>query len=192
MKFKLAIGAIVLMAIAFIVNTAFLRSALTDGYQVSEIKRFLIPMESASNAVAKTLDNNDRRLSVTEMREMLDGQRQAINSFWESLLDPRLDDEEIRARGLVNLSIVLKSGSKLVTTANESRQTDLSPVLVEQIMEISKAESSSGLEFVEDNDYYYVPHLLFDNQGRWIVSLIFKFHKIFALLFLGDGFKLVI
>ena len=177
MKFKLAIGATVLLAIAFVVNTAFLRSALTDGYQVSEIKRFLIPMESASDVIAKTLGNNDRRLSVTEMREMLDLQRQAINSYWQTLLDTGLEDERIRSRGLVDLSIVLKSGSKLVTTASERRQIDLSPVLVEQIMEIAKADSSSGMEFVEDNDYYYVPHLLFDSEGRWIVSLIFQFHK---------------
>jgi predicted MFS family arabinose efflux permease len=33
------------------------------------------------------------------------------------------------------------------------------------------------MEFVEDSNFYYVPHLLFDNQGRWIVSLIFQFHK---------------
>ena len=50
-------------------------------------------------------------------------------------------------------------------------------VLVEQILEIANGESSSGLEFVEDNKFYYVPYLLFDNQGRWIVSLIFQFHK---------------
>ena len=177
MKFKLAIGTAFLLAIAFVVNTAFLRSALTDGYQVSEIKRFLISMETASGAVAKTLGNNDRRLSVTDMRELLDRQRQAINSHWEALLGAELVDKQLRTRGLVHLSIVLKSGSKLVTTASESGSDDLPPVLVEQILEIASGESSTGLEFVEDNRYYYVPHLLFDNQGRWIVSLIFQFNK---------------
>jgi len=177
MKFKLAIGSAILLIIAFVVDTAFLRSALTDGYQVSEIKRFLIPMESASNVVAKTLGDNDRRLSITDMREMLDRQRQSINSNWEALLDSSLENENIRAKGLVNLSIVLKSGSKLVTTANESMIIDLPPVLVEQILEIASGTSSSGLDFVEDNNYYYVPHLLFDDQGRWIVSLIFQFDK---------------
>ena len=176
MKFKLAIGTAFLLAIAFVVNTAFLRSALTDGYQVSEIKRFLIPMETASGVVAKTLGDNDRRLSVTDMREMLDGQRQAINRHWEAKLDTELE-ELVRAQGLVQLSIVLKSGSKLVTTASESASHDLSPVLVEQIMEIASGESSVGLEFIEDNSHYYVPHLLFDSQGRWIVSLIFHFNK---------------
>jgi MFS family permease len=176
MKFKLAIGTAFLLAIAFVVNSAFLRSALTDGYQVSEIKRFLISMETASDEVAKTLGNNDRRLSVTDMRELLDRQRQAFNRHWEALLDTELD-EQLRTSGLVHLSIVLKSGSKLVTTASENASHELSPVLVEQILEIASGESSAGLEFVEDNGHYYVPHLLFDNQGRWIVSLIFQFNK---------------
>ena len=176
MKFKLAIGTAFLLVVAFAVNTAFLRSALTDGYQVSEIKRFLILMETASGVVAKTLGNNDRRLSVTDMLEMLDRQRQAINSHWEALLDSE-PDEQLRARGLVNVSIVLKSGSKLVTTASESLSHDLSPMLIEQILEIASGESSAGLEFIEDNSHYYVPHLLFDDQGRWIVSLIFQFNK---------------
>ena len=120
MRLKLAIGTAFLLIFAFVIDTAFLRSALTDGYQVSEIKRFLIPMESASNAIAKTLGNNDRRMSVAEMEEMLDRQRQAINKHWEALLDTDLDDEYLRAKGLVHLSIVLKSGSKLVTTAREN------------------------------------------------------------------------
>ena len=176
MKFKLAIGTAFLLVIGFVVNTAFLRSALTDGYQVSEIKRFLISMETASGAVAKTLGNNDRRLSVTDMRELLDHQRRAINSHWEALSGAE-PDEQLRAKGLVHLAIVLKSGSKLVTTASESASVDLPPVLVEQILEIASGESSAGLEFVEDNRHYYVPHLLFDNQGRWIVSLIFQFNR---------------
>ena len=186
MRFKLAIGTMVLLALAFVINTAFLRSALTDGYQVSEIKRFLIPMESASNAIATTLGNNDRRMSVTDMRDILDHQRLAINAHWEALLDTELKDEDLRARGLVSLSIVLKSGSKLVSTANENTSIDLAPMLVEQIQEIANGESSGGMEFVEDDNFYYVPHLLFDNQGRWIVSLIFQFHKESLRFSVGD------
>ncbi len=177
MKFKLAIGSAVLLAIAFVVNTAFLRSALTDGYQVSEIKRFLISLESASNAIEKSLGNNDKRLSVTEMRAILDRQRQVINNHWEKLIAPDMDDHDLRANGLVNISIVLKSGSKLVTTASKGKEGDTSAELVEQILEIANGESSAGLEFIEDNDHYYVPHLLVDNQDRWIVSLIFQFQK---------------
>ncbi len=177
MKFKLAIGSAVLLAIAFVVNTAFLRSALTDGYQISEIKRYLIPMESASDAIEMSLGNNNKRLSVAGIREILDRQRQAINSYWEKLIDPDLDDKYLPASGLVNLSIVLKSGSKLVTTTSESPENDASTELVEQILGIANGESSAGLEFLEDNNDYYVPYLLFDNQGRWIASLIFQFQK---------------
>ena len=147
MRFKLAIGTAFLLIVAFVVNTGFLRAAFTDGYQVSEIKRFLIPMETASSAIARALGDNDRRLSITDMRELLDSQRQAINSHWKASLDTE-PDEQLRASGLVNLSIVLKSGSKLVTTASESASRDLSPVLVEQILEIADGESSAGLEFV--------------------------------------------
>ncbi len=177
MKLKLAIGSLVLLIIAFVVNTAFLRSALTDGYQISEIKRFLIPMESSSKAIEKLFGNNNKRLSVADMREILNRQRKAINSHWETLKAPDLNDGFMRARGLVNLSIVLKSGSKLVTTAREHPEIDLSPALVEQILEIANGDSSTGLEFVEDNENYYVPHLLFDNQGRWILSVVFQFQK---------------
>ena len=177
MKVKLAIGSAVLLAVAFIINTAFLRSALSDGYQVSEIKRFLIPMESASDAIEKSFGNNDRRLSVADMREILDRQRQAINRHWGASKDPRLDDKISRASGLVNLSIILKSGSTLVSTASDAADSDTSSVLVEQILEIANGQSSTGLEFVEDKIHYYVPRLLFDNQGRWIVSLIYQFQK---------------
>jgi len=177
MKFKLAIGAAVLLAVAFVVNTAFLRSALSNGYQVSEIKQFLIPMESASDAIEKSLGNNDQRLSVTDMREILAQQQQVINTHWEKLKDPGLDDRYLPSSGLVDISIVLKSGSKLVTTATENTENDTSLVLVEQILEIANGQSSTGLEFIEDNNHYYVPHLLFDNQDRWIVSLIFQFQK---------------
>ncbi len=177
MKFKLAIGSLVLLTIAFVVNTAFLRSALTDGYQISEIKRFLISMELSTKAIEKSFGSNNKRLSVADMREILNRQRKEINSHWETLIGPDLNDGFVRARGLVNLSIVLKSGSKLVTTASESPETDLSPALVEQILEIANADSSAGLEFVEDNKNYYVPHLLFDDQGRWILSVVFQFQK---------------
>ena len=177
MKLKLAMGSAFLLAVAFLVNTAFLGSVLTDGYQVSEIKRFLIPMESSSNAIGKAIGNNNKRLSIADMREILDVQRQAINRHWEVLADPDLDDEYLVASGLVNLSIVLKSGSKLVTTASEGAESELSPSLVEQILEIASGESPVGLEFIEDSNQYYVPYPLLDNQGRWIVSLIFQFHK---------------
>jgi len=177
MKFKLVMGSAVLLAIAFVVNTAFLRSALTDGYQVSEIKRYLIPMEAASESIEKTLGNNDRRLSITEIREVLDRQRQALNQHWEKLTGPGLADGALRARGLVQLSIVLKSGSRLVSTASESKDGDTPRALVEQIQDIANGTASAGMEFVEDNDHYYVPHLLVDNEGRWIVSLLFQFRK---------------
>jgi len=177
MKFRLAIGSAVLLAFAFVVNTAFLRSALMDGYQVSEIKRFLIPMESARNAIEKLLGDNNKRLSITGMREIIDRHRQEINKHWEKLKGPDLDDKYLRANGLVDISIVLKSGSKLVTTASEITGSDTSAEIVEQILEIANGESTAGLEFVEDNNYYYVPHLLVDSQGRWFVSLIFQFQK---------------
>jgi predicted MFS family arabinose efflux permease len=177
MKFKLAIGSAVLLTVAFVVNTAFLRSALTDGYQVSEIKRFLIRLESASDAIGKVLGNNKKRLSITEVREILDLERQAINRFWEELIDPAGDHLDIPSGGLVNLSIVLKSGSKLVTTASEGSEDELSTELIEQVLEIAKGKSTIGLEFVEDLNHYYVPYLLFDGQGRWIVSLIVQLRK---------------
>jgi predicted MFS family arabinose efflux permease len=176
MKFKLAMGAAVLLAIAFIVNTAFLRSALTDGYQVFEIKRFLIQIESASDEIEKVLANN-KRLSVAKMRGILDRQRQAINLRWDKLKASDLDERNLRDNELVDLSIVLRSGSKLVTTASEGTEIETPAKLVEQILEITNGESSAGLEFVEDNDSYYVPRPLFDNQGRWIVSLVFQFQK---------------
>ncbi len=176
MKFKLAMGSAVLLAIALIVNSAFLRSALTDGYQVSEIKRFLVQIESASDAVEKILASN-RRLSVDEMREILDRQRQAIILHWEKLKVSGLDESYLRDNELVNLSIVLRSGSKLVTTASEDAEIDTPSELVEQMLEITNGDSSAGLEFVEDNRSYYVPRLLFDNKGRWIVSLVFQFQK---------------
>jgi len=177
MKFKLAAGSLVLLAIAFAVNTGFLRSALTDGYQVSEIKRYLIPMESSSTSVEQSFVNNDKRLSVADMRKILDRQRLQLNRIWEKSSDSHFEDDQLRAAGLLNLSIVLKSGSRLVSTADEKGLNDLSPALVEQMIEIANGESSSGREFVEDNENYYVPHLLFDKQGRWIVSLVFEFRK---------------
>ena len=177
MKIKLAIGSAVLLSIAFLVNTTFLRSALSDSYQVSEIKRFLIPMESASDAIEKSLGNNDRRLSVADMREILDRQRQAINHHWGKSKDSELDDIYSRSGGPVNLSIILKSGSSLVSTTSETANSNVSPVLLGQILEIANGESPTGLEFVEDNNHFYVPYLLFDNQGRWIVSLIYQFQK---------------
>ena len=176
MRFKLAIGSAVLLTLAFLVNTAFLWSALTDGYQVFEIKRFLIPIESASGAIEKTLGSNNR-LSVAEMRKILDLQRQAINRHWKKTIDPGLAEKSLPGDNLVNLSIVLRSGSKLVTTASESSDRDTPAELVEQILEISRGESLGGLEFVEDNGSYYVPYLLFDNRGRWFVSLVFQFEK---------------
>ncbi len=176
MKTKLAIGSAVLLAIAFIVNSVFLRSALTNGYQVSEIKRFLIQIESASDVIEKAFANNNR-MSVAEMREILDRQRQVIILRWEKLEASDLDERYLHDNELVNLSIVLRSGSKLVTTSSEGTEIDTPPELVEQILEITNGNSSAGLEFIEDNSSYYVPHPLFDNQGRWIVSLVFQFQK---------------
>ncbi len=177
MKSKLAIGSAFLLVVAFVINTAFLRSALTGGYQVSEIKRFLIQMELASNTIEKLLINNSKRMSVADMRNVLDRQRQAINTHQMNLTDTDLEGNLLRSKGLVDLSIVLKSGSKLVTTASESAESYTSPVLVEQILEIANGNSSTGLEFIEDSNHYFVPYLLFDNQDRWIVSLIFQFKK---------------
>jgi len=177
MKFKLLIGSLVLLAIAFAVNTAFLRSALSDGYQVSEIKRYLILMESSSEAIERVFANNDKRLSVAEMREVLDQQRRVFNSQWNEDLDSGRREENNPDDGLVKLSIALKSGSKLVTTSRDKKDKGLPPVLVDQILEIADDKIPGGQEFVEDNEHYYVPHLLFDNQGRWIVSLIYQFRK---------------
>ncbi len=177
MKYKLAIGSMILLIVAFLVNTAFLRSALTDGYQVSEIKRFLIQMESVRHTVEKLLIRSGERLSVSDMRGVLDLQRQEMSARWESLRDPESQDNFFRTNKLVDLSIVLTSGSKLVSTASENSERDTIPDLVEQILEIANSNSSVGLEFVEDSDNYYIPYQLFDNQGRWIVNLIFQFHK---------------
>ena len=165
-----------LLAIACLVNTLFLRSALTDGYQVSEIKRFLIPIESARDSIEKTLGTN-RRLSIAGMREILDRQRQEINQHWERVKDSKLDGGYLRDKNLVNISIVLKSGSKLVTTISEGADRDTPAELIDQIVDISNGEALAGLEFVEDNRHYYVPYLLFDNQGRWFGSLVFQFEK---------------
>ena len=176
MKFKLAIGSALLLAIACAVNTVFLRSALTDGYQVAEIKRFLMPIESARDSIEKTLGSN-RRLSIADMREILDRQRQEINQHWEKVKDSKLDGSYLRDKNLVNISIVLKSGSKLVTTISEGADRDTPAELIEQIVDISNGEALAGLEFVEDNRNHYVPYLLFDNQGRWFGSLVFEFEK---------------
>jgi MFS family permease len=164
------------LALAFLVNTAFLWSALTDGYQVFEIKRFLIPIEAASGSIEKSLGSNER-LSVADMRKILDRQRQAIDLHWQRLKSPGLDSDVLAAHGLVHISIVLKSGSKIVTTASDGAESETPAELVDQIQDISTGESLSGLEFVEDNNSYYVPHLLFDNRGRWFGSLVFHFDK---------------
>jgi len=177
MKLKLATGSAVLLALAFIVNTAFLRAALTDGYQVSEIKRYLIQMETASEAIEKSFINGNKRLSIAEMREVLDNQRRAINRHWAKLNEPARGADFAQPGGLVNLSLVLTSGSKLVSTSSHDTENGTSPVLVDQMLEIANGDSWNELEFVEDTRHYYVPHLLFDSRGRWIVSLIFEFEK---------------
>ncbi len=176
MKLRLAIGSAVLLLIACMVNSAFLRAALTDGYQVAEIKRYLIPTEAARDSIEKTLGTN-RRLSVADMIEILDRQRQAINRHWEKLIDPGLDAGYLQGNNLVDISIVLKSGSRLVTTAAENSEKDTPPELVEQIIDISEGKATAGLDFVEDNDNYYLPYLLFDNKGRWFGGLVFHFDK---------------
>ena len=176
MKFKLTLGSAVLLVIAYIVNGLFLSSALTDGYQVAEVKRYLIPIETARNSIEKTLGTN-RRLSIAEMREILDHQRLEINRQWEKLKNPELDSRFIRENSLVNISIILKSGSKLVSTANQSADRDTPEELVEQIVDISNGKSKAGLDIIEDSNSLYVPYLLFDNQNRWFVSLVFHFEK---------------
>ncbi|MCP4491420.1 MAG: MFS transporter [Gammaproteobacteria bacterium] len=177
MKSKLATGSVFLLIVAFLLNTAFLRSVLIDGYQVDEIKRFLIQMESASKTIENLLINSEKRLSVADMREVLNSQRQDISAQWESLRSPNSVGDYFRVNRLVDLTIVLTSGSKLVTTLNESSESDTLPELVEQILEIANDRHPSGLDFVEDNDSYYIPYPLFDSQGRWIVNLIYQFHK---------------
>ncbi len=176
MRAKLVIGSAALLAIAFVINTAFLLAALSDGYQVSEIKRYLKPVESARNSIEQTLGSNTR-LSVAEMREILDRQRQALNRHWRRIADADPVARFSPDHDLVNLSIVLKSGSKLVTTDRAKGERDTPEELVEQIVEISDGRSLAGLRFVEDSNKYYVPYLLFDNQGRWFVSLVFHFEK---------------
>ncbi len=176
MRAKLVIGSTALLAIAFVINTAFLLAALSDGYQVSEIKRYLEPIESARESIERTLGSNTR-LSVAEMREVLGRQRQALNRHWRGVADVDPEARFSSELDLVNLSIVLRSGSKLVTTDREKGQRDTPEDLVEQIVEISTGRSLTGLGFVEDSDNYYVPYLLFDNQGRWFVSLVFHFEK---------------
>lgn len=176
MKYKVAIGSAVLLAIACLVNAAFLHSALSDGYRVSEIKGFLIPIEAARDRIEKTLGTN-RRLSIADMRRILELQQQEINRHWKETRPPEFDDRDIQALDLVNISIILKSGSKLVTTASASRDRDIPAELVDQIADISTGKTLTGLEFVEDEKSYYVPYPLFDNQGRWFVSLAFQFRK---------------
>ena len=177
MKFKLTIGSVILVVITFAINTAFLQSALTDGYQVSEIKRFLISIESAGNAIEEVLGDNDKRMSVAEMRDILEYQRQAIREHWGSFKNLDLNDKYLQDNELVEMSIVLKSGSKLVTSDIEGVENDIPVELTEQILEISNGSVLTELEFVEDNNNYYVPKLLFDNQGRWIVTLVIQFDK---------------
>ncbi len=176
MKSRLVIGSAVLLTIAFLVNTAFLHAALSDGYQVSEIKRYLRSTEEARHSIEKTLGNNTR-LSVSDMRAVLERQRQEIERQWRRDVNADPGAGILRDRDLVNISILLKSGSKLVTTA--SRDADKPPPeeLVEQIVEISSSRSPAGLGFVEDNSSYYLPYMLFDNQARWFGSLVFQFEK---------------
>ena len=176
MKAKLVIGSAVLLAIAFVVNTGFLLAALSDGYQVSEIKRYLKPVESARESIERTLGSNTR-LSIAEMRDVLDRQRQALNRHWRGVADTDPGARFSSEHDLVNLSILLKSGSRLVTTARGKGQRDTPEDLVEQIVDIANGRSVAGLGFVEDNNHYHVPYLLFDNQGRWFVSLVFQFEK---------------
>ncbi len=177
MKSKLMIGSVFLLIIAFLVNTAFLKSVLTDGYQVSEIKRLLIIMESSSIAIEKLLVKSSKRMSVADMRAVLDLQRQEVSERWQSLGRSDSKDDFFRNNRAVDLSIVLKSGSKLVSTASENSESDTLPALVEQMLEIADSDASVGMEFVEDSENYYVPYQLFDNQGRWIINLVFQFHK---------------
>lgn len=164
------------MLVACLVNNGFLRSALTDGYQVSEIKRFLVQIELARDSIEKTLGTN-QRMSVAEMTEILDRQRQNINRYWLKNRDPGLDSQHLQNANLINISIVLKSGSKLVTTASETADRDTPDELVQQIVNISNDRLTAGLNLVEDNSSYYVPYLLIDKQGRWFSSLVFHFEK---------------
>ena len=176
MRLKLIIGSAVLLAIAFAVNTAFLHAALTDGYQISEIKRHLISTRVARDSVERALGNNIR-LSVADMRGILEKEKEAINRHWGDLKHPGLVGREARELDLVNLSIVLKSGSKLVTTATDKTDSATPEELVMQIREISDGRAEAGLRFVENHTSYYLPYLLFDNQGRWFVTLVFQFEK---------------
>ncbi len=176
MRAKLVIGSTTLLAIAFVINTAFLLAALSDGYQVSDIKRYLEPIESSRESIERTLGSNTR-LSVAEIREVLDRQRQALNRHWRSVADADPGARFSREYDLVNLSIVLRSGSMLVTTDSDRGEHETLEELVEQIVEISSGRAQAGLGFVEDSDKFYVPYLLFDNQGRWFVSLVFEFEK---------------
>ncbi len=176
MRFKLVIGSAALLAIAFVINTAFLNAALSDGYQVSEVKRYLAPIESARDAIELTLGNNIR-LSIPEMREVLDRQQQAINRHWRTTGGTGLDPQILQKLDLVNISIVLKSGSKLVTTDRRRVDRATPAELVEQILDISNGRVQAGLQMVEDSFGYYVPYLLFDDQGRWFGSLVFRFEK---------------
>lgn len=172
MRTRLVIGSAVLLTIAFLVNTAFLHAALSDGYQVAEIKRYLQLTEESRHSIEKTLGNNTR-LSISDMRAVLDRQRRAIERQWQS--DAVAGSPP--GRGLVNISILLKSGSKLVTTARRDADKPPPEELIEQIVEISNSRSPAGLGFIEDNSSYYVPYMLFDNQDRWFVSLVFQFEK---------------
>lgn len=176
MRLKLIIGSAALLAIAFAVNTAFLHAALTDGYQVSEIKRHLLSTRTARDSIERVLGNN-RRLSVADMRAILNREKQAVNRHWAHTQHPDLDHHEPRELDLVNLFVVLKSGSKLVTTSTDRADRATPEELITQIREISDGRAVAGLRFVEDHTSYYLPYLLYDDQGRWFLSLVFQFEK---------------
>ncbi|MDJ0777393.1 MAG: MFS transporter [Gammaproteobacteria bacterium] len=176
MRLKLIIGSAALLAIAFAVNTAFLHAALTDGYQVSEIKRHLLSTRTARDSIERVLGNN-RRLSVADMRAILNREKQAVNRHWARTQHPQLDHREPQTLDLVNLFVVLKSGSKLVTTSTDKADRATPEELVTQIREISDGRALAGLGFVEDHTSYYLPYLLYDEQGRWFLSLVFQFEK---------------
>ncbi len=179
MKFRLALafGSVVLIAAAFVLNTVFLRTVLSDGYQVAEIKRFLISTEAAVDTIEKLLANKNKRLSVAEMTRILDRQRQAINRYWGEMEQPEPDAIYRPGKGLVDIAVVLKSGSKWVTTTNEDPERELPADLQEQIAGISNGRPLGGLGFVDDNEHYYLPYPVIDDQDRWVVTLVFQFRK---------------
>ncbi len=177
MKFRLAVGSVLLLVIAYALNSTFLWTALIDSYQATEISRFLIPIHSASDTIGNSLGNSKKRMTISDFREVMESQRQAILVDQKKLYNTDPSYSSLHGDDLLNLSIVLKSGSKLVSTTSEDKESNISPELVEQISRLSNGLHLADEELIQYDGVFNVPQLLYDDNGRWIGSVVFHFEK---------------